>query len=387
MRIAIDGTAPAAGGGVTYLRDLVPALCAASPGDEFSLFVRAGMPDLGVAKLSNCTCVPVRFPRRGRVIWRLVWQQALLPVRLLRMKADVVLCPYDVAPLLAPCRIVLGIQNARPYGGPPAASWGERRRHQALRVLTRASAWRAAGVFFVSEWSRRAISRALGLPLERSCVIPLGVSDRFRPGAGARRATDDRARPDVVVVGSIASHKDHGTVFDAWGRVLARRGARLRLVVVGPVLEPAHGDRVRSAASSLERTGAVAFVHEASRDELVRLYQAATALVLPSFVESFGLPLLEAMACGTAVIASDIPAAREVCGDAAWYYRPGDPADLAEKLDRLLADARARESLAASGSARARRFPWGRTADLTLRLVTGRPLPAGSGSAVKAGVM
>jgi glycosyltransferase involved in cell wall biosynthesis len=242
-------------------------------------------------------------------------------------------------------------------------------------------------VFFVSEWSRQVISRAVGLALDKSCVIPLGVSDRFRAANGAAPAAHGAGRPDVLVVGSIASHRDHLTVFEAWARVLARHGTRRRLVVVGPVLEPAHGDRVRRAASRLEPNGAVAFLDETPREELVRLYQSAAVLVLPSSVESFGLPLLEAMACGSAVIASDIPVAREVCGDGAWYYRPGDPADLAEKLDRLLVDARARESLADAGSARARRFPWGRTAGLTLRLLKGIPVQAGTGTSVKAGVM
>lgn len=390
MRIAIDGTAPASGGGVTYLRNLVPALCAASPGDDVTLFVSAGTPDLWVGGHTNCRYLPVRFPRRGRVIWRLLWQQVVLPVYLFRMKADGVLSPYDIAPLLAPCRIVLGIQNARPYGGPPAASWRERGRHRALRALTRASAARAAGVFFVSEWSRRTISRAIGLLPERSCVISLGVSERFRPGTGAEGGagapTIRRVPADVVVVGSLAAHKDHVTVLDAWARILARRGGGLRMIVVGQVLEPAYGVRVRSAAATLEQTGAVAFVPEIPREELVRLYQTARVLILPSFVESFGLPPLEAMACGAAVIASDIPAAREICGDGAWYYRLGDPGDLAEKLERLLSDPRARAALAEAGSARARRFSWRRTAELTLGLLRGRPLPAESGSSVRADV-
>lgn len=374
---------------MTYLRDLVPALCAASPGDDFSLFVRAGAPDLGGGGHSNCVRLSVRFPSRGRVIWRLLWQQVILPVRLVRMKADVVLCPYDIAPLLAPCRIVLGIQNARPYEGPPAASWWERSRHRALRVFTQASARRAAGVFFVSEWSRRTISRAVGLPLERSCVISLGVSERFRPGNGGEgetgAAAPHRTSPDVLVVGSLASYKDHFTVLDAWARVLATLGGRLRMMVVGPVLEPAYGARLRSAAAPLEQTGAVAFVPETPREELVRLYQTARVLVLPSFVESFGLPPLEAMACGAAVIASDIPATREICGEGAWYYRLGDPADLAAKLERLLANPGARAAVAEAGRARARRFSWGRTAELTLRLLRGRPLPAESGTSVRAG--
>jgi glycosyltransferase involved in cell wall biosynthesis len=389
MRIAIDGTAPASGGGVTYLRDLVPALCAASPGDDFTLFVSARAPDPGVGGQTNCARLPVPFPRRGRVVWRFLWQQVILPWHLFRMKADVVLCPYDIAPLLAPCRIVLGVQNARPYGGPPAASWWERARHRALRALTRASAGRASAVFFVSEWSRRTISRAVGLPLERSCVISLGVSERFRPGTGAESGAGAAASPlapsDVLVVGSLASHKDHMTVLDAWARILARRGGSLRMTIIGTVLEPAYGARVRSAAAPLGRTGAVAVLPETSREELVRLYQTARVLVMPSFVESFGLPPLEAMACGAAVIASDIPAAREICGEGAWYYRLGDPADLAAKLERLLADPRARAALAEAGSARARRFSWRRTAELTRGLLRGHPLPAESGTSVRAG--
>jgi glycosyltransferase involved in cell wall biosynthesis len=302
-------------------------------------------------------------------MWRFAWQQFILPVWLLRMKIDVLLAPNDVAPILAPCKVVLGIQNANPYYGPRASTWLGRRREQFLRWLTRVSTWRAEKVFFVSEWSRQAISREIRLPLEKSCVIYHGVSERFHPREEKLAEQGEESSPYVLIVGSMRSHKDYITLFKAWRHIIANGYEHLKLLIVGPVLESVYYQNLNSLLNDLGIDGCVLFMLEASQDDIPRLYQAAAALVMPSYVETFGLPMVEAMACGIPIVASDIPVTHEVCGEAACYYRLGDPVDLAEKLALVLTRSDVRARLIKRGKERSSYFCWRNAAIQTLQLL------------------
>ena len=104
MRVAIDGTAPIVGGGVTWLRELVPVLCAASPNDQFWVFLRSDMRGILREIPANCQIVSVGLPQKIRIIWRLAWQEFVLPLWLRKIKVDVLIAPNDIAPLLVPCK-------------------------------------------------------------------------------------------------------------------------------------------------------------------------------------------------------------------------------------------------------------------------------------------
>lgn len=369
MLIAIDGTAPVIGGGMTYLRELVPELCASSSADdEFRLFLRSDMTD-ALDLPRSCTRTLISFPRKRRAVWRFAWQQLIFPFVLKRVKADVLLCPYGIAPLMAPCRVVLGIQNASPYYGPLAANWLPRIRNRLLVWLTWLSSRKAKVVFFASEWSRQLIGRSLGVPIEKSCVIYHGVSNRFRPTGYSHVGEDSATRRHVLIVGSIASYKDYVTLFQAWGLVRTRWHDRFDLLIAGPILEPGYFQRLKLVLARLELHEDVSFLPQIPYAEVPDLYRKAAVLIMPSYVETFGLPMLEAMSCGIPVIASDIPVAREVCGDAAYYYELGDPASLGKSILSVLNDTRTRDELVRMGRERASGFTWRKTAERTLRVL------------------
>jgi len=369
MRIAIDATAPVIGGGITWLREAVPALWRAAPRDEFLLLIRSDIQNIFDENLSNLHAVPIKVPQRLRPVWRLLWQQTVLPLWLNNIGAGVLLSPNDICPLLSPCKIILGIQNANPYYGPPAATWLGRRREQFLRWQTKLSAWRAEKVFFVSEWSRQIISRKLRLPLEKSCVIYHGVSERFRPGEEKLDKRGKESSLYVLVVGSVRSHKDYITLLKAWKLIVKSKNQYIKLLIVGPILDSRYYQELISLLHTLQISESVSFVMGVPPSEMPALYQEAFVLVMPSYVETFGLPMLEAMACGIPVIASDIPVAREVCGEAAYYYRLGDPDDLAEKLLSVLGDPSKRSELIEAGRERAQHFSWDKVAVELLQLL------------------
>jgi len=201
------------------------------------------------------------------------------------------------------------------------------------------SARRAARVLAISERTKRDVVELYGVPPERVVVTPLGVDEAFSPGAAA-------ADSYVLLVGAIEPRKN------PLAAAAAAREVGRPLVVAGPV-------RDRSLASRLEQAGADLRGY-VSRDELAELYRGAACLVFPSRYEGFGLPIVEAMASGTPVVATPDAALREVAGDAAVFAPAGE---LASGIRRALED---RERLVAAGLERARRFTWDETARRTL---------------------
>ena len=206
-----------------------------------------------------------------------------------------------------------------------------------FRAVVPRAARNADHVLVVSERTRRDVEERYGLAPDRVTVTPNGVDPSFSPG-GERDGY-------LLFVGAIQRRKDPLAALEA------ARAVGLPLVVAGPEKEPALAQRLRDGGADLR--GYV------SKSELADLYRGAAALVLPSRFEGFGLPVLEAMACGTPVVAAPEPALREVAGDAAVY---ADDGDFAAAVGRALDE---RDRLSAAGLARSRLFSWQETARRT----------------------
>ena len=209
-----------------------------------------------------------------------------------------------------------------------------------FRAVVPRAVRRAARVLTVSERTRRDLVQLYGLDEARVVVTPNGVDPAFCPGA------DGGSGGYALFVGAIQPRKD------PLAAATAAAVAGLPLVVAGPERDRALAQELRARGADLR--GYV------SQDELVELYRGAAALVLPSRYEGFGLPVLEAMATGTPVVATADDALREVAGDAALY---APPERLGDALRRAVAD---RDRLVAAGLERARGFTWAETARRTL---------------------
>jgi glycosyltransferase involved in cell wall biosynthesis len=275
------------------------------------------------------------------------WEQAVLPALAAGRRAPLLLNPANLAPL-AFGRNVVVIHDAAALANPGwysglYATWQ-------ARILP-AVARRALHVVTVSEFSRREIVGLLDVDPARTSVIPGGVGERFVPDAdadAARRALG-LARPYVLCVASATARKNLGALVPA-ARALAGDG--VDVVVAG-------GGRPQFAAETgLDALRLLGHVDDAL---LPGLYAGAAAFVLPSRHEGFGLTALEAMACGTPVVAARAGALPDTCGDAARLVEP-EPEALRAALTGLLADDSERERLRAAGLARAAAFGWDRTA-------------------------
>jgi glycosyltransferase involved in cell wall biosynthesis len=234
----------------------------------------------------------------------------------------------------------------------------------AARMLTSARelARRARRVLVPSEFVAAEVVMTLGVAPARVVVTPLGC-DHLARGAALPMRRERAGDPYVVTVCRVDARKNHVRVLAAFER-LVREGFPHRWIVAGP---PGHG--AEDFARALERSSArerVSWRRDVPDEALPALYAGADACAFMSLAEGFGLPPLEAMACGTPVLASGVTSLPEVLGDAALYAEPTDVDAIFEGLRRLLADRGMAEDCSARGRAHARRFTWRATARATL---------------------
>jgi glycosyltransferase involved in cell wall biosynthesis len=218
-----------------------------------------------------------------------------------------------------------------------------------FRTFVPRSARRADRVLTGSEWTKRDLVERYGVQTERIVVTPYGVDPVFRPD-GPRREGPSYA----LFVGALQRRKEPDLALRALSEL-----DELKLVYAGP--DRGLGDELRREARALGLDGRVEFAGHVSGDELAALYRGAAALVFPSRYEGFGLPVLEAMASGTPVVATSSSSIPEVAGDAAILVEP-DAAALAAGMERAMAE---RERLKAAGLERASQFSWAETARRT----------------------
>jgi glycosyltransferase involved in cell wall biosynthesis len=291
------------------------------------------------------------------------WEQLNLPLMAARMRAPIIFSPANLAPVLWP-RNVLMLHDAAVLREPRAYSrayalWhrtvGVRSARQALRVLT------------VSEFSRRELVQFAGLDPDRVVVVHGGVDDRFTTTADHERTATalGLSRPYVLTVATDDRRKNLPALADTVRRL---NELGIDLVWAGearPYFAQAH---------AIEGARALGYVAE---EHLAGLYRGALAFVLPSLYEGLGLTCLEAMACGTPVVAADRAALPETCGGAALLVDPDDPAAIAAAVLRTVSDDSLRSRLRADGLVRAGERTWDHAARETDALLRGLLGPVG----------
>lgn len=245
---------------------------------------------------------------------------------------------------------------------------------------TKRTAWRASRVITVSRHSAHDIEELYGVPADRIVVIPNGVSEDFRPIADPSGLDDLRARLRIpterfiLFVGGADPRKNHQTLLRAYAR-LSELLASHSLVLVGDVTHR-FGD-MRQTARTFGIESRTVCTGRLSVADMRALYSHADLFVFPSIYEGFGLPVLEAMACGAPVITSATTSLPEVAGDAALLVNPEDVEALADAMVRLVDDQDLRDVMRARGFERVTHFTWAgaarRTMDLYRELCTETP--------------
>jgi glycosyltransferase involved in cell wall biosynthesis len=360
MRIAIDLTSATVGAGVVYGENILAGLARVDESSEFVVLLttKSAIPVPRQENFSSVRWVP-RSPAM-----RVPFFQAVLPSWLKRRKVDVLVSPFEYTILGASCPIVLGMQNLIPYCRPSASTKSANFRCRMIRRLAWFSVRRASRIFFLSDASRRLICDRLGIGVERTAVIPYGLDTAgLSAGENGRRRENGLlekvlAHSYILSVSSVMAHKDFESLLQAYAGLLHRGRISHGLAIAGPLLDRAYVANLQSLISALQLVDKVVFLGELPHRSLGRLYRHADVMVLPSHIETFGMPIIEAMACGSPVIASDLPALREVAGEAGMFYSPGDAQGLSTQLERVLTDNHLRACLVKAGAQRAAHFSW-----------------------------
>ena len=347
------------GGIATYDTELPPLLAEAAPEHEFHVFspsreavrwLDRGLPNVVHHQLfprSRWINVPLSFPIAA----------AMARLDLTHMT--------HVPPPIAPRPHVMTFHCFSTFAHPEFYPRGLGLR---INSLVRRGMRSSRLVVCVSEGLRDIAESEFGLPRDRLAVAYNGISPRFRPmdrdAARAEvRAAFGLERPYLLFVGVLGPRKNVARVVDAWDLYRERTGAEVDLVIAG---RRWIADDVDARVASARHGRDVRFLHHLPQDALPALYAAAEMLVFPSLWESFGIPVVEAMACGTPVVTSRGSCLPEIAGDAAVLVDPRSVESIAEGIASIAGDAALAATLRERGIARAQRFTWKATAQQTL---------------------
>lgn len=294
-------------------------------------------------------------------------QQWTVPSVLKHMKADLYHSPYLLMPYLPGIPTVLTVHDIIPLLFPEQSTWRARTLFSlSLRLALRAS----QGIAYNSQTTRRDTERIFSIKHKHSTVTPLAAAPHFQPvsihAIDALRKKHNLPARYLLYVGSNKPHKNLDVLVRAYAQVRTSIPECPALVIAG------HWDArypgARHLAHALDLAESVHWTGSQDEEDLPALFCGANLFVFPSLYEGFGLPPLEAMACGTPVICADIPALREVSGDAALRFDPHNVGELARLLETVLQDKAMLRDFRQRGLARAREFSWERTAQQTLGL-------------------
>ena len=377
MRIAISGMfwgQPRVGSG-QYLRGLLSGLARVAPEHEYLLLMPSYQPspDLagGTIAAGPPSIVAVSMPLDGRSanLAKLWFEQVAAPAAAARLRADLLHVPYFAPPLRSRVPVVASVLDIIPLLLPEYRGGAKVRAY--MRLVARA-ARRASQLIAISEASRRDIIARLGCAPARVTTTPLAAGEQYRPVGHAAAQVAERyglRGPLVYYVGGLDARKNVPLLLRAWARLRRAGGPPATLVLAGRALggDPQLFPDIDRLIDELDLRESVARIDVPHADGPL-LYSAASAFVYPSRYEGFGLPPLEAMACGAPAVVSDASSLPEVAGDAALLVSPDDEAGWAAAIWRLLADQRLSAELRRRGLERAAQFSYDRVARATLRV-------------------
>lgn len=367
MRIGIDATAlpPRPVGAGNYIIRLVRTLASLETEHEFVVFAQeSGAALLDIQERDCFHLVPLPDQSPGR---RLVWEQAAFPGLVRRERIDLLHSLHYTRPLRLSCASVVTFHDMTFFLYPQLHT---RAKRLFFPLAIRYSARHADALISVSESTRQDAIHLAGVEPGKIFTVPLGVSEDFHPisDPAARNKIRERYHlPEdfILYVGLVEPRKNLPLLIRSY-KALVEGGISLPLAIVGRF-----GwmyQEVLDLVNILGIKEVVQFAGYIPQEDLPIVYNLASLFVYPSLYEGFGLPVLEAMACGVPVIATSVSSLPEVAGEAGLLVPPGDETALTQAMQAVLTDPDVRQRLTEKGPQRASQFTWKRTALSTLKV-------------------
>ncbi len=364
MRIAIDATAiptQRVGAG-NYILNLARTLIQIDRENEYVIFAQASnVPDLGNSP-ANAKIVSLAWFSR---LQRILWEQVLLPRQIRSFGIDVLHSPHYTLPVTVPCVSIVTFHDMTFFLYPQMHQYYKRIFFGAMIQI---AAKRANAIVADSESSRQDILLLLDVNPNRVFTVPLGVSPAYhhvddRESLESIRRKYHLPERFLLYVGVLEPRKNLPVLVRAY-RSLVNRGIPHSLVIVGR--KGWMYDQLFQTIRDLDLASRVIFTGYVPEAELPLIYSTADLFIYPSLYEGFGLPVLEAMACGVPVVTSNISSMPEIVGNAGILVDPRRMDELADAVFRISTNRDLHDELAHKGAVRAQLFSWERTARETL---------------------
>ena len=303
-----------------------------------------------------------------------IWEQFTLPFCVIKDKLDILHCPGNSAPIFLPrsVKLVISIMDVMfmfPESQlPKSSSWYQRIGREYLKFIVPFAAKRAAAITTISSSSCKDILQYIDVPEDRVRVIWLAANHACGIISDVKKLRAVRRKfmliePYVLALGALDPRKNTETILISFLKFKQQFSGKMKLAVVG--LPPKGIKRFRLLAENLGISNDVVFAGFLSENDLVALYNAAEMLIYPSLYEGFGLPVLEAMICGTPVITSPSGSIPEIADDAAFMVDPYDSDAIANAIKEVLTNKVLSDSLVKKGMQRAGMFSWQLAAEKT----------------------
>lgn len=370
IRIVINGIHAKSGGGVTYLRRILPEICA-TPDMDIHLFLHKDQMDLFYPIPDGIKVTLYDFD--PSFVPMLIWEQLSLPIIAASMGADVVFSPANYGPVFARNHVLL-LRNAISVIRltnriRPMLYW------IALSAATLGSLLGARRAIAVSNYAAKILTFGkFGRLLRKKVAIVYHGTQPITP----RDISQPNTSKTILAVSDIYIQKNYHTLLRAFSEVVkTHKNATLK--VVGREIDRHYADEVHELARQLGLNDNVQFMGHLETHEVQDLFRACEVFVFPSTVETFGNPLLEAMAAGAPIACSGTAAMPEVVEDAALVFDPYSEKDIAAKIAQLLEDEELRMTLTKRGLERAKLFRWSETASKTLNVLRDAASPISTG--------
>ena len=378
MKIAIEARAlshPQPGGFKSYTTNLIYGLLALQGLDEYLLYMDRAVPD---SRLMNDSRVHIDYrahpPSGLGVILR---EQVHLPASLGRSRPDLVHLPCGTGPCAGSAPMILTLHDVieflEPYDLSSISSEKLRRLMMKYytRIIEKQLARKAIRIITDSDYSRMDITRLLLVDASKITAIPIAQGEAFRvidDESRLRQAAEKFHLPVdfILAMSSSSPRKNVQGLLEGYARLPGGMRRSFPLVIIWT--HQLHRETVAKLVDTYQLKGSVMFLPRVSDEELVLLYNLANLFIMPSLYEGFGLPVLEAMACGTPVICSNRTSLPEVAGDAAALVDPDQPESIASAFVDLIHDREKYRNLSQAGLKRAALFSWQHTARLTYQV-------------------
>lgn len=356
VKVLLNALHAKTGGGVTYLKNILP-LISKSPDFEFHLCIHEEQTNI-LPELDGRVHLHTLDFRLG--YWRLpLSEQIQVPMLARKIGADVTFSPANYGPLFAPNPVIL-LRNAL------GVAFVERRPAKIMYWLlvsigTALSMLTCRRAIAVSKYARASnFGGVTGFLRGRFSIIPHGVSDMFSPNEGTVGREEF-----VLAVSDIYVQKNFINLLNAIASLKADK-PNIKLKIAGRFVDENYHRDLNAVISEKGLQENVEFLGGVEADVLADLYRRCAVFVFPSTVETFGNPLIEAMASGAPVASSNTAAMPEVAGDGALYFDPHDIGDMASCIDRLLTDRKLCADLSQKALVQAKKYSWEKTAECTL---------------------